>query len=82
MTPSKQVSETRTEEPLFADVQGGNLNFLVLLRILVALVLFFGGIYLMGLSFSIHDWAIELFMGGMTAVTVAFIMAFTKFTSK
>ncbi len=82
MTPSNQVSEGRPEESLFAEPQEGGLTFVVLLRIIAALVLFFGGIYVMGLSFSIPEYAIELFMAGLIAVTVGCIISFTKFTKR
>lgn len=44
--------------------------------IILAMVLVFGGFYVMGLAFSIHEWAIWLFGGGIVVDAIGFWIAF------
>ncbi|MGO3832373.1 MAG: hypothetical protein ACTJGT_00280 [Microbacteriaceae bacterium] len=80
MASSQKNAESNGQEQLFAEVQGGGASFVMLVQLLFALVLVFGGFYVFSLAFSHPEQAIELFVGGLVAVTIGFITAFTSRT--
>ena len=76
MAPGDSRSETAAPEPLFQPSHTPRLPALDIVLIIVSMLLVFGGFYMMALAFSIHEWAIWLFVGGIVVDAIGFWIAF------
>ena len=65
------------KEDLFEDSSNGGVGAVTAVTLVLSLALLFGGIYLQSLAFSISEWALELFVGGLVLEVIAFVIPLT-----
>ncbi|KAM9863936.1 hypothetical protein ACI1US_00095 [Leucobacter sp. BZR 635] len=76
MSLGESTTETPAPKPLFEPSPTPRMPASEIFLIILAMVLVFGGFYMMGLAFSVPEWAFWLFGGGIIVDAIGFWVAF------
>lgn len=82
MSLGESAPEKPAQERLFEPSPTPRMPFSEVLLVVLAMVLVFGGFYMMALAFSMHEWALWLFGGGIVVDAIGFWIAFGLIPSR
>ncbi|MBP6683963.1 MAG: hypothetical protein KA158_00960 [Leucobacter sp.] len=82
MSLGESTTETAAPERLFEPSPTPRMPASEIAFIILAMVLVFGGFYMMALAFSVPEWAFWLFGGGIIVDAIGFWVAFGLIPSR
>lgn len=70
------ANQTKADENLFEERSNGSVSAVTAVFFVLSSILLFGGVLVMSWAFTVDEWALELFSGGLLMMTLGLILPF------